>query len=66
MYVGGIGVTPAISMLATWCGAAQRGAALPYTTMVWVVRTPMVFEPFGEVRAIIESLCIHCLGTATQ
>ena len=53
-------------MLATWAHAAERGAALPYTTMVWVVRTPAILEPFEEVLRRLASdpqnfeLRLHC------
>jgi predicted ferric reductase len=48
-YVGGIGCTPALSILATWAAAAASGARVPHATLVWAVRDMQLLHAFSSV-----------------
>lgn len=48
-YVGGIGCTPALSILATWAAAAASGARVPHATLVWAVRDLDLLLSFSSV-----------------
>ena len=48
-YVGGIGATPALSILSTWAAAAATGIKTPHATLLWAVREPELLTEFAGV-----------------
>ena len=48
-YVGGIGCTPALSILASWAAEAASGARVPHATLVWAVRDLQLLRSFSSV-----------------
>ena len=49
LYVGGIGCTPALSMLATWAAAAASGSRVPHAMLVWAVRDVQLLRSFSSL-----------------
>eukprot|EP01043_Picozoa_sp_COSAG02_P010339 COSAG02_NODE_362_length_23815_cov_27.096981_2_plen_651_part_00 len=47
-YVGGIGCTPALSILASWAAAAASGVQVPHATLVWAVRDLQLLRSFSS------------------
>ena len=65
-YVGSIGCTPALSILATWAAAAASGVKVPRATLVWVVRDISLLQAFSvQLDALARdpgsfTLHLHC------